>query len=173
MKYSYVGHGKVWTLAEGSLTSKCLGLSAQQPYMCWRDVSQPRTRAGPREFLHFDPHDPASAAAIISCGGICPGLNCALAKPPRPPQSICRKLALVIGEALWALGVIREIVNTLWAYGVRRIYGIKGGYKGLLEPETWLLGKGCSPCCRGQQISTNRIEVGAQPRGCQGLSGHS
>lgn len=68
------------------------------------------TRAGPREFLHFDPHDPASAAAIISCGGICPGLNC----------------------------VIREIVNTLWAYGVRRIYGIKGGYKGLLEPETWL-----------------------------------
>ncbi|CAE7573144.1 PFK5, partial [Symbiodinium necroappetens] len=68
------------------------------------------TRAGPREFLHFDPHDPASAAAIISCGGICPGLNC----------------------------VIREIVNTLWAYGVRRIYGIKGGYKGLLEPDTWL-----------------------------------
>ncbi|CAE7656161.1 PFK5, partial [Symbiodinium pilosum] len=68
------------------------------------------TRAGPREFLHFDPHDPASAAAIISCGGICPGLNC----------------------------VIREIVNTLWAYGVRRIYGIKGGYKGILEPDKWL-----------------------------------
>ncbi|CAK9009325.1 ATP-dependent 6-phosphofructokinase 3 (ATP-PFK 3) (Phosphofructokinase 3) (Phosphohexokinase 3) [Durusdinium trenchii] len=69
-----------------------------------------RTRAGPRETLHFDPHDPASAAAIVSCGGICPGLNC----------------------------VIREIVNMLWAYGVRRIYGIKGGYKGVMEPEEWL-----------------------------------
>ncbi|CAJ1347859.1 unnamed protein product, partial [Effrenium voratum] len=68
------------------------------------------TRAGPRETLHFDPHDPASSAAIISCGGICPGLNC----------------------------VIREVVNTLWAYGVRRVYGIKGGYKGVMEPETWL-----------------------------------
>lgn len=68
------------------------------------------TRAGPRESLHFDPHDPASAAAIVSCGGICPGLNC----------------------------VIREIVNMLWAYGVRKIYGVKGGYKGVMEPETWL-----------------------------------
>ena len=29
----------------------------------------------------------------------------------------------------------------MWAYGVRRIYGIKGGYKGILEPDTWLLGK--------------------------------
>lgn len=26
----------------------------------------------------------------------------------------------------------------LWAYGVRRIYGIKGGYKGVMEPESWL-----------------------------------
>eukprot|EP00435_Cladocopium_sp_Y103_P025821 s883_g6.t1 len=68
------------------------------------------TRAGPRETLHFDPHDPASAAAIVSCGGICPGLNC----------------------------VIREIVNMLWSYGVRKIYGIKGGYKGVMEPEKWL-----------------------------------
>lgn len=35
-------------------------------------------------------------------------------------------------------GVIREIVNMLWAYGVRKIYGVKGGYKGVMEPETWL-----------------------------------
>ena len=34
--------------------------------------------------------------------------------------------------------MIREIVNMLWAYGVRRIYGIKGGYKGVMEPEEWL-----------------------------------
>eukprot|EP00931_Biecheleriopsis_adriatica_P041482 TRINITY_DN23703_c0_g1_i1.p1 TRINITY_DN23703_c0_g1~~TRINITY_DN23703_c0_g1_i1.p1 ORF type:complete len:2979 (-),score=657.34 TRINITY_DN23703_c0_g1_i1:1-8937(-) len=69
------------------------------------------TRAGPREVLHFDPNDPASAAAIVSCGGICPGLNC----------------------------VIREVVNTLWVYGVRRIYGIKGGYKGVVDPSEWII----------------------------------
>jgi len=67
-------------------------------------------RAGPRERLHFDPNDPVSCAAIVSCGGICPGLN----------------------------SVIREIVNTLWDYGVRRIYGIKGGYKGVVEPDKWV-----------------------------------
>lgn len=33
------------------------------------------TRAGPRETLHFDPCDPAACALIVSCGGICPGLN--------------------------------------------------------------------------------------------------
>eukprot|EP00927_Polykrikos_kofoidii_P031734 TRINITY_DN27223_c0_g2_i1.p1 TRINITY_DN27223_c0_g2~~TRINITY_DN27223_c0_g2_i1.p1 ORF type:complete len:2094 (-),score=374.61 TRINITY_DN27223_c0_g2_i1:88-6090(-) len=68
-------------------------------------------RAGPRKFLHFDPFDPAASAAIVSCGGICPGLN----------------------------PVIREIVNTLWAYGVRRIWGVKGGFKGVMEPEKWVL----------------------------------
>mmetsp|Transcript_18861 Transcript_18861/g.32756 ORF Transcript_18861/g.32756 Transcript_18861/m.32756 type:complete len:3096 (+) Transcript_18861:58-9345(+) len=68
-------------------------------------------RAGPRKVLHFDPHDPASSAAIVSCGGICPGLNC----------------------------VIRELVMTLWAYGVRKIWGVVGGYKGVMEPENWLV----------------------------------
>lgn len=67
-------------------------------------------RAGPREFLHFDPYDPAACAAIVSCGGICPGLN----------------------------SVIREIVMSLWSYGVRRIYGVRGGYKGVVEPENWI-----------------------------------
>lgn len=67
-------------------------------------------RAGPREVLHFDPQDPHACAAIVSCGGICPGLN----------------------------SVIREIVMTLWSYGVRRIYGIKGGYKGVVEPDSWI-----------------------------------
>eukprot|EP00929_Paragymnodinium_shiwhaense_P116506 TRINITY_DN860_c0_g3_i2.p1 TRINITY_DN860_c0_g3~~TRINITY_DN860_c0_g3_i2.p1 ORF type:complete len:3027 (-),score=901.93 TRINITY_DN860_c0_g3_i2:117-9197(-) len=66
--------------------------------------------AGPRENLHFDPHDPAACAAIVSCGGICPGLN----------------------------SVIREVVLTLWAYGVRKIYGIKGGFKGVVETENWI-----------------------------------
>ncbi len=31
------------------------------------------TRAGPREKLHFDPQD--TRCAIVTCGGLCPGLN--------------------------------------------------------------------------------------------------
>eukprot|EP00929_Paragymnodinium_shiwhaense_P116504 TRINITY_DN860_c0_g2_i1.p1 TRINITY_DN860_c0_g2~~TRINITY_DN860_c0_g2_i1.p1 ORF type:complete len:2777 (-),score=621.22 TRINITY_DN860_c0_g2_i1:77-8053(-) len=77
---------------------------------CDKQIYYRMTRAGPREFLHFDPHDPAACAAIVSCGGICPGLN----------------------------AVIREIVMMLWTYGVRRIWGIKGGFKGVVEPDAWI-----------------------------------
>lgn len=63
-------------------------------------------KAGPRERLYFD----ASSvhAGIVTCGGLCPGLN----------------------------DVIRAIVMTLWSqYGVRRITGFRHGYLGLLtEP---------------------------------------
>jgi len=59
-------------------------------------------RAGPRELIHFDPAK--VKAAIVTCGGLCPGLN----------------------------DVIRAIVMTLWhQYGVRAIYGIRFGYRGL------------------------------------------
>ncbi len=47
-------------------------------------------------------------AAVVTCGGLCPGLN----------------------------NVIRAIVRCLWyRYGVRRITGIKNGYRGFL-PES-------------------------------------
>lgn len=60
-------------------------------------------KAGPREFIHFDPSK--VRAAIVTCGGLCPGLN----------------------------NVIRAIVMTLWyPYGVRRISGIRFGYQGFL-----------------------------------------
>mmetsp|Transcript_20087 Transcript_20087/g.45028 ORF Transcript_20087/g.45028 Transcript_20087/m.45028 type:complete len:1377 (+) Transcript_20087:92-4222(+) len=67
-------------------------------------------RAGPREYLHFDPKDKKSCAAIITCGGLCPGLN----------------------------AVIREVTMMLFAYGVQRVYGIRGGYKGILERDSWI-----------------------------------
>jgi 6-phosphofructokinase 1 len=58
-------------------------------------------RAGPREDLHFDPKD--VRAAIVNCGGLCPGLN----------------------------DVIHHIVEQLTnVYGVETIYGIRGGYRG-------------------------------------------
>jgi 6-phosphofructokinase 1 len=59
--------------------------------------------AGPREKIFFDPAK--VNAAIVTCGGLCPGLN----------------------------DVIYSIVMGLWhRYGVRRITGIQYGYRGLL-----------------------------------------
>jgi 6-phosphofructokinase 1 len=65
-------------------------------------------KAGPREKLFFAPG--RVHAAIVTCGGLCPGLN----------------------------DVIRSIVMTLWnQYGVRRISGIRYGYRGLLPDAPW------------------------------------
>ncbi len=59
--------------------------------------------AGPRERIYFDPTK--VHAGIVTCGGLCPGLN----------------------------DVIRAIVMCLWYhYGVRRISGIRFGYRGFL-----------------------------------------
>ncbi len=74
-------------------------------------------KAGPRQKIFFEP--PKTKAAIVTCGGLCPGLN----------------------------NVIRSIVLELYHhYGVRDILGIKYGFKGLnpksgyapitLKPET-------------------------------------
>jgi 6-phosphofructokinase 1 len=59
--------------------------------------------AGPREKLFFDPD--ATRAAMVTCGGICPGLN----------------------------DVIRAVTMVLWyRYGVRDIFGLRYGFKGLI-----------------------------------------
>ncbi len=59
-------------------------------------------KAGPRASLFFQPEK--VHAAIVTCGGLCPGLN----------------------------DVIRSIVNQLYYhYGVRRISGVPYGYRGL------------------------------------------
>lgn len=62
-------------------------------------------RAGPRAKLHFDPKN--VNAAIVTCGGLCPGLN----------------------------NVIREITKTLCQlYGIQgTVYGIQGGYRGFYD----------------------------------------
>jgi len=66
-------------------------------------------KAGPRSRLFFDPAQ--VTAAIVTCGGLCPGLN----------------------------NVIRSAYRELSNYGVRRVLGIRYGYRGLdaasgLEP---------------------------------------
>ncbi|KAM0949049.1 putative 6-phosphofructokinase [Dioscorea sansibarensis] len=57
-------------------------------------------RAGPREKIYFRPGE--VNAAIVTCGGLCPGLN----------------------------DVIRQIVITLEMYGVKTIKGLQFGYRG-------------------------------------------
>ena len=59
--------------------------------------------AGPREKIFFEPSQ--LAAGIVTCGGICPGLN----------------------------DVIRSIVLSLYHhYGVSKVYGFRFGYEGLV-----------------------------------------
>jgi 6-phosphofructokinase 1 len=79
-----------------------IDVDANRPavYMEQKDLLQ---KAGPREKIYFNPGH--VHAGIITCGGLCPGLN----------------------------DVIRAIVRSLsHSYGVRRISGIRFGYKGLL-----------------------------------------
>ena len=65
-------------------------------------------KAGPRKYLYFSPDE--VTAAIVTCGGLCPGLNV----------------------------VIRELVMTLWYnYGVRKIWGVKWGYQGIYGDEEY------------------------------------
>ncbi|KAB1204332.1 6-phosphofructokinase 3 [Morella rubra] len=64
-------------------------------------------RSGPRQKVYFDSAE--VHACIVTCGGLCPGLNT----------------------------VIREIVSGLYhMYGVNRILGIDGGYRGFYSRNT-------------------------------------
>ncbi|CAL4916595.1 unnamed protein product [Urochloa decumbens] len=60
-------------------------------------------RAGPRKQIYFEPQ--YVKAGIVTCGGLCPGLN----------------------------DVIRQIVLTLEKYGVKNIVGIQHGFRGFFE----------------------------------------
>jgi len=74
---------------------------------CMKNGKQPVSfeKSGPKEFIYFDPGK--TKAAIVTCGGLCPGLN----------------------------NVIRGLVMQLATrYGVRDCIGIKYGYEGL-NPE--------------------------------------
>ena len=83
-------------------------------------------RAGPRERILFQPEK--VRAAIVTCGGLCPGLNT----------------------------VVKELVNCLRSqYGVDEVYGIKNGYMGFYSKEYLKLTPGDlrTPRC---EVGTNR-----------------
>ncbi|KAL3498530.1 hypothetical protein ACH5RR_041262 [Cinchona calisaya] len=64
-------------------------------------------RAGPRQKVYFKSDE--VSACIVTCGGLCPGLNT----------------------------VIREIVHSLdYMYGVNKVLGIDGGYRGFYSKNT-------------------------------------
>ena len=68
-------------------------------------------RAGVRKTVYYKGEE--IVAGIVTCGGLCPGLNV----------------------------VIRSIVMSLWNdYNVRKIWGIKWGYRGFYEefPKNWI-----------------------------------
>lgn len=78
----------------------------------WNHLESPKLtiypRAGPRERIIFDPKK--VKAAIVTCGGLCPGLNT----------------------------VIRELTDCLsFQYGVVDIFGIPQGYRGFYSKE-WI-----------------------------------
>lgn len=79
------------------------GAECIDPNCTW--VEQWVHRAGPREKIYFKPEE--VKAAIVTCGGLCPGLN----------------------------DVIRHIVITLEIYGVKKIVGIPYGYRGFSGKE--------------------------------------
>ena len=60
--------------------------------------------AGPRRNIFFDPAH--TSAAIVTCGGLCPGLN-----------NVIRSLTLILH----------------FRYGIRRILGIRNGYQGFIK----------------------------------------
>jgi len=63
-------------------------------------------RANATRHIYWDPKD--VRAAIVTCGGLCPGLN----------------------------SVVRELTDCLYnEYGVKDILGMRGGYHGLSNPE--------------------------------------
>ncbi|KAI8018041.1 hypothetical protein LOK49_LG04G01625 [Camellia lanceoleosa] len=79
------------------------GAECIDPDCTW--VEQWVHRAGPREKIYFKPEN--VKAAIVTCGGLCPGLN----------------------------DVIRQIVITLEIYGVKKIVGIPFGYRGFSDKD--------------------------------------
>jgi 6-phosphofructokinase 1 len=79
-------------------------LSLEHYQDCLRNGVEPGCleKAGPRQHILFDPKE--TTAAIVTCGGLCPGIN----------------------------NVIRGVVMALYYfYGVKRILGVPYGYEGL------------------------------------------
>ncbi|RWW01944.1 hypothetical protein BHE74_00016469 [Ensete ventricosum] len=72
-------------------------------------------RAGPRKQIYYEPRE--VKAAIVTCGGLCPGLN-----------DVIRQVEDILLSFLWL-----QIVLTLEKYGVKNIVGIPYGFRGFSD----------------------------------------
>jgi 6-phosphofructokinase 1 len=78
----------------------------RDPHECGKQFRR-YLAAIPQRQLYWKPQ--AVKAAIITCGGISPGIN----------------------------NCVRELVHTLQLYGAREVWGVRKGYKGLCDERCW------------------------------------
>jgi 6-phosphofructokinase 1 len=109
-----------WFVGLNDVVAAKVKVNALEMLECGTDESQDREidrgvnaeafiLAGPRAEIAFDPKE--CKAAIVTCGGLCPGLNT----------------------------VIREVVMCLRRqYGVNVTYGVPSGYRGFLNANSWV-----------------------------------
>ena len=108
----FVGHGSSSDLAAGSPRRDYLQHTSNEDVVIAdvvRGAGKPPSarayvRAGPREQLYFDPKK--VKAAIVTCGGLCPGLN---------------NIVHAVTKALLDL------------YGAAAVLGVRGGYHGFKQ----------------------------------------
>ena len=102
----------VQALVHGSADSMGAGCPGASVYDVAQDVCVPvepwAMRSGPRREVYFDPRE--VQAAVVTCGGLCPGLN----------------------------DVVKGLVNTLETYGVPRgnVIGVRYGFQGFYKTDT-------------------------------------
>lgn len=107
LKDKYIHPGEGFFVTESDMVMENIAVETQT---LGKETQRLYHRAGPRSKVCFSPDE--VRAAIITCGGLCPGLNT----------------------------VIREIVDGLWfQYGVRDIKGIRSGYRGFYSSEPVVL----------------------------------
>jgi len=99
-----------WFLDEDAAVAARVNVDVYQTCIIDESAAAPAfILAGPRKEIAFDPD--ISRAAIVTCGGLCPGLNT----------------------------VVRELVMCLRRqYGVEHVYGIREGYRGFQDPNSWI-----------------------------------
>ena len=98
-----------WFVDEDAAVAVKVNVDVHQSCLIDEEAAAPAFRlAGPRKDIALDPE--LSRAAIVTCGGLCPGLNT----------------------------VVREVVMCLKRqYGVEHVFGIPEGYRGFKDASKW------------------------------------
>ncbi|KAL2898587.1 ATP-dependent 6-phosphofructokinase 5 chloroplastic [Bienertia sinuspersici] len=101
------------------------GAECIDPNCTW--VEQWVHRAGPRKEIYFEPNK--VKAAIVTCGGLCPGLNDVI----RQCLNLAYNLLKGDNRTDFLYGI--RIFFTLERYGVQKIFGVRYGFRGFFDPD--------------------------------------